>query len=101
MHDLTIKTLRELQQKMVGSSAYERILLLAIATHPGESMAGYGRRIGITPGAMTTIVDRLAGVGLVDRTAAKLDRRTTRLKVTKKGLRIIAAAEERARKEVA
>src|SRR3712207_4850110 len=46
-----------------------------------------GRRLSMSPGAVTALVDRLEGRGHVERTPNPKDRRSALLRVTERGLR--------------
>jgi MarR family transcriptional regulator, organic hydroperoxide resistance regulator len=89
-HDATIDTLRELGKHVNGTHA-ERLALLTIAS---ESMqiSKVAERIGMSRGAMTTVVDRLTDQRLVRRVHSSTDRRVVMVEATPKGMRAVEAA---------
>lgn len=63
-----------------------------LARHPeGLMMNALSRRLMVTGGNVTGIVDQLAGEGLVDRRSEPGDRRATRVRLTRAGARAFAA----------
>ena len=97
MHDYetTIDVLRELDSQGVGSSHNQRLALLAIAC-AGEpiQMGRVADRIGVSRGAMTTIIDGLVDARLVKRIHDIGDRRVVHVEATRKALAAIARAEK-------
>ena len=100
-HDLTITVMRELSQAQGGLTPYARLLLLGLYAF-GDSvpMGHVARHIGIAPGALTSIVDRLESDGLVERSPGA-DRRSTNIALTGAGVTLVSDAEQRAIDEVA
>lgn len=90
IHDRTIDTLRNLGEYVNGTHA-ERLALLAISD---DSMliSQVAERVGMSRGAMTTIVDRLEAQKLARRVHSTSDRRFVLVEVTAKGRRAIEAA---------
>lgn len=100
-HTPTLSTMRELLVDVPGSSINERAVLLLVAEDVRRPMSHVAREVGVTAGAITTIVDRLEAHGFVKRTSYDDDRRSTYLQITTKGAKIIARAEKRAIKGAA
>ena len=66
-------------------------MILEILLHKGpQPVNDIGRRIGLTSGASTTAVDRLATAELVARESHPSDRRTRVVRLTDQGKRIAA-----------
>lgn len=66
-------------------SAPQAMLLFTIAHQPGSiSVKDLAEKVGVTPGAVTQLVNALVEKGLVQREGDPADRRVVRLKVTKK-----------------
>jgi len=96
-HEPTIATLREMTELMPRTSPHERMVLLTIhAADEAVQMGHVAKRAGITPGAMTTITDRLIESGLIERVRDLGDRRYVHVKVTKKGAKLVSRAEKKA-----
>lgn len=96
-HAGTIDTLRELAQAKVGSSHNQRLALLAIAEAESVQMGYVADRVGLSRGAMTTIVDGLVTKKLVRRNHDHGgDRRATMLEPTAAARRAIERAEAKA-----
>jgi len=67
-------------------------LMAQLARHPeGLMMNALSRRLMVTGGNVTGIVEQLAGEGLVDRRAEPADRRASRVRLTRSGARRFAA----------
>lgn len=64
-------------------------VLLVLNVRGGQSSADLTQVMGVTPATMTGIVDRLAGQGLVVRTADLNDRRVRRIELTPEGAKLI------------
>ncbi len=62
-----------------------RLVLQALGLEGSGSMAAIGQQLGLTPSTMTGIVDRLEDHGLLRRERHSSDRRTTVLRLTRKG----------------
>ena len=96
-HDLTIATIREMMVDMPKSSPFERITLLTVSCdNKPLKMTHLARQVGITQGALTTVVDRLIATSLVKRVYDESDRRISMVQLTGKGAKLIARAERRA-----
>jgi DNA-binding MarR family transcriptional regulator len=70
-------------------SAQSELLRLA-AARPGISVAEAAHELRLAPNTVSTLVGRLTAAGLLGRTRAVSDRRSVRLKVTRKGTGRIA-----------
>jgi DNA-binding MarR family transcriptional regulator len=60
-------------------------LLAAIAEHPGSRPGQLARRLNMRANTVTTIVNGLSALGLLERTTAEDDRRAVELTVTEAG----------------
>jgi DNA-binding MarR family transcriptional regulator len=60
-------------------------LLTAIAEHPGSRPGQLARRLNMRANTVTTIVNGLSALGMLERTAAEDDRRAVELTVTEAG----------------
>jgi DNA-binding MarR family transcriptional regulator len=60
-------------------------LLAAIAEHPGSRPGQLARRLNMRANTVTTIVNGLSALGMLERTAAEEDRRAVELTVTEAG----------------
>ena len=69
-------TLRERMRAEMGSTLPRFDVMATLARHPeGLRMSEVSSRLGVSPGGLTGIVDRLVAEGLVERRAAPGDRR--------------------------
>jgi DNA-binding MarR family transcriptional regulator len=86
-----IRVLRRMGEKEIGSTIAERIALYLIAASAEPLRIGQvADQIGMSRGAMTTMVDRLVEAGLVKRVASDQDRRVTNIQATARGRKAIA-----------
>jgi DNA-binding MarR family transcriptional regulator len=60
-------------------------LLVALDREDGQTPAALSRRLGVTAGNLTGLVDRAARDGLVVRRSDRRDRRLSRVHLTRKG----------------
>ena len=74
-------------------SAYEVLLYLALAPGGRLRMCGLAESVLLTPSGITRVVDRLARVGLVERSCDPTDRRGMYAQITAEGRRRFAAAQ--------
>jgi len=75
--------------------------LVYLHGHAGATLSDVAEHLGITLPAMSRLVDRLVERGLVSREAHPGDRRCVTLTLTAEGQRVLEAARERTRAEVA
>lgn len=96
MHTPTIDTLRELAVANIGQSHPERMALLVLLEADEPMQTGHvGLRIGMSKGAMTSIVTRLVEQKLVRRIHTD-NRRTIHLEATGTARLRVQQAEKRA-----
>lgn len=69
----------------LGVSAVDQRALGIIGAHGPLSAGALAKEIGLTPGAVTGMVDRLERAGLVERTPDPADRRRVVITVASKG----------------
>jgi DNA-binding MarR family transcriptional regulator len=89
-HLLQKRASRELGK--VGLKAVDYIVLKTVSSET-VTPNKLAERLGITKAAVTYIVDRLEGYGLVRRERKPYDRRAYTIVVTKKGKRVLVKAE--------
>jgi DNA-binding MarR family transcriptional regulator len=70
---------------------YRVLVFLDDADRPATQVAGL---LGVTPSTVTSVVDGLAGRGLVRRRADPTDRRRVVLSITDDGQRVVARADD-------
>ncbi|ABZ84148.1 transcriptional regulator, marr family [Heliomicrobium modesticaldum Ice1] len=72
-----------------------QIFLLHILWKSGTCKATYlADQIGITSGAVTGMMDKLAGMGLITRERSEKDRRVVMVSLTDEGLKTVQAVQE-------
>ena len=84
----------------VGLTPTQYWALFVIAELGETRMSPLASSLGLTPGAASTLVDRLADVGLVDRRAEPSDRRVVFVHVTEKGHAYLLKAKEEKQRTV-
>ena len=78
--------LRERMRAEMGSTLPRFDVMAALSRAPeGLRMSQVSSRLGVSPGSLTGIVDRLVAEGLVDRRAAAGDRRALLVRLTPDG----------------
>ena len=78
--------LRERMRAEMGSTLPRFDVMAALSRAPdGLRMSEVSSRLGVSPGGLTGIVDRLVAEGLVDRRAAQGDRRALLVRLTPEG----------------
>jgi MarR family transcriptional regulator, 2-MHQ and catechol-resistance regulon repressor len=78
-----------------GLTTVDLDVLVALGEPPEveqPTMSDLATRTGLTPSGTTRVVDRLAGRGLVARSACATDRRITHVSLTAAGNRLLGAA---------
>lgn len=90
-HRQTVETMES-----AGLTLPQAMVLLGLEASGGRSpMAALGRMVQQTPATMTGIVDRLIGLGLVDRLRAEDDRRVVNVALTDAGRERVALINAR------
>ena len=79
-------------QDALGISVVQLGALFHLARHDGCRHKELGDALGVVPGAVSGLVDRMAAAGLVQRRACSDDARAQRIHATAAGKRIGAAA---------
>lgn len=88
--------LAELRDELQGEVTLPRFDLLAnLDRGDGQTLASLSRKMLVTAGNLTGLVDRAERDGLVERRADPNDRRATRVHLTRHGRRLYADAVER------
>ena len=80
--------LRRASLAQAGESAPRLQLLYELHCNGPRKMADLAETLGVTPRAVTTLVDALEGEDLVRRTAHPTDRRITMINITGDGARV-------------
>lgn len=88
-------------RKAASFSVHERLVFQHLWASGPLTIGGLGARIGISPAAMTHLVDKLENLGLLDRMPDKSDRRRTLLKPTAKAEALATELSSDAIREVA
>ena len=85
--------LAEVRGELVGEVSLPRFDLLAnLEREDGQTLASLARRMLVTAGNLTGLVDRAERDGLVRRAPDARDRRATRVKLTARGRALYAEA---------
>jgi DNA-binding MarR family transcriptional regulator len=88
--------LAELRDELQGDVTLPRFDLLAnLDREDGQTLASLSRKMLVTAGNLTGLVDRAERDGLVERRADARDRRATRVFLTKRGRKLYADAVDR------
>ncbi len=84
--------LGEVRKKLAGECTMPRFDLLAnLEREDGQTLAALSRRMLVTAGNLTGLVDRAERDGVVERRADPRDRRLSRVYLTPKGRELIAS----------
>ena len=94
--------MREVRRRVPESLTLPQFDVLAqLARHEdGMTHGDLTRQLLVTAGNVTGIVDRLAGLGLVERRPVPEDRRAVRVRLTQRGRHLAQRALPRHKKEV-
>lgn len=98
-HGLILREVRRRVPEDLTLPQFDVLVQLALREEgmtPGELT----RELLVTAGNVTGIVERLAGVGLVERCPVPDDRRAVRLRLTPRGRRLMRKAVPRHRRDV-
>ena len=91
-HNLMLAELRRRFVPGTGAASLPRFDLLAnLIRQDGQTLASLSRRMLVTAGNVTGLVDRAERDGLVERRADPQDRRLSRVFLTKKGRALIVS----------
>lgn len=88
-----IRMLIALGDSVPGSYA-ERICVVSLYCDGDAPMSALGKRIAMSRGAMTTIIDRLERRGIVERHLSREDRRIILVRLAPEGTAAIESAIE-------
>ncbi len=80
--------------KEVGITPTQYALLYVLHCRPGVTQAEVAKILGLDRATIGSVVGRLAANGLIEKTASSADRRKHNLKLTDKGLKVCAQAQE-------
>ena len=73
------------ERATLGLNVRQRLVLQALGQEGNRPIAAVGQQLGFTPSTMTGLVDRLEEQGFLRREPHPSDRRTTVLRLTRKG----------------
>ena len=81
------RSMRDFRRFMDSTGlSFSQINILMRLVHSGDTnVSEVGEQLGVTNAAASQAVDRLVGLGLIERTEDPMDRRTRRLALTPKG----------------
>jgi DNA-binding MarR family transcriptional regulator len=85
------RSMRDFRRFMetTGLSFSQINILMRLVHHGNTSVSEVGEQLGVTNAAASQAVDRLVGLGLIQRTEDPVDRRTKQLALTPKGYAMI------------
>jgi DNA-binding MarR family transcriptional regulator len=93
--------LAEVREELEGDVTLPRFDLLSnLHRQDGQTLAALSRRMLVTAGNLTGLVDRAERDGLVARHADQIDRRATRVRLTSRGRQLYTEALSRHEKRV-
>lgn len=92
-----------LQERLLQSqfSLAEARVLYEVAHGEHQAAAGIGKRLGVDPGYLSRIIQRLVGAGMLNRTRSQTDGRERILSLTRKGREQFATLDRRSHEEAA
>lgn len=77
----------------IGVTGPQRLVLRVVGLFPGLSAGDLAHILHVHPSTLTGILQRLVAQRLLERTAARTDRRRAELRLTPKGVRINQVSE--------
>ena len=94
VYSRTVGDITALREAGVGACTNDRLLLLTLFDNEPMKMSDAAATIGISRAAMTSMVDRLADLHLIQRGPDEKDRRQTFVGITGKGRKAVWDALE-------
>lgn len=88
-HNDTIELLRKMGEKVDGTHAERIALLVIVEADEPLKMSDLAMQVGMSRGAVTSMVDRLVDQRLVKRVHSTQDRRVVTLEATAAGRKVI------------
>lgn len=79
----------------------EEKTLMFLHKNEGSPMTEYSKKVGLSKGSFTGVVDRLVRKGLVKRASVSDDRRVYALKLTERGKEIAKAIDRQFKEQIA
>jgi DNA-binding MarR family transcriptional regulator len=97
LRPVILRLARELRRETAqfGITSRQATLLWLVRSHPGASLSDLASEEGISAAALSTHVDRLVHLGLIERTRSEDDRRRVGLELTEAGARALRSVRER------
>ncbi|UOE94317.1 MarR family transcriptional regulator [Alkalihalobacillus sp. LMS39] len=93
IHEETVEVLRPNENE--GISHGQMFLLFAIYNHGQIKTTDISNHFGITPGAATSIADKLESLGLIERQRNTQDRRVVMITLSEKGREYVVHTKKR------
>jgi DNA-binding MarR family transcriptional regulator len=78
--------------QQVGLTTPQTVVLQAVRDLGEVTLSELSRRVSLSPGTVTTILDRLEGRGLIERYRSASDRRVVHSRLTKQGRALLRKA---------
>lgn len=89
------------QARVIRSCSFLQFLTVKLVHEEGEvRMKDMARILSITPASVTSLVDGLVTMDLLERIADRRDRRIVRLRLTATGRRLLDDTESRAKRQM-
>lgn len=90
------------EAKIIRSCSFLQFLTIKLVQEEGQArMKDLARFLSITPASVTSLVDGLVQMDLLERSTDSEDRRITRLRLTDAGRKLLDDTESRAKREMA
>lgn len=88
---------KNVEQRLPGTQSY---ILIRLKREGPLKVSSLAEALGITPGAVTMLSDKLLAGGYISRTRDEEDRRVVYLKITEKGIQTLLELKEENKKIV-
>src|SRR5947207_8714712 len=95
-----IRNLLSVDDSMMDLPLRQLKVCMSLYRH-SRSMSQIGRELGLSPSAVTQVSDRLERRGLIERVFQDEDRRVRRLRLTRKGQKLVRFREQKQLRRIA
>jgi DNA-binding MarR family transcriptional regulator len=97
LRPVILRLARELRREteQFGVTSRQATLLWLVKSRPGASLGDLAAEEGVSAPALSAHVERLVGLGLIERRRSEGDRRRIVLELTESGLRVLRSVRER------
>jgi DNA-binding MarR family transcriptional regulator len=97
LRPVILRLSRELRREteQFGVTSRQATLLWLVRSRPGASLSELAAEEGVSTPSLSVHVDRLVGLGLVERRRSDTDRRRVVLELTDDGTRVLRSVRER------